>query len=71
MTVERAALDVIALVERGIGLSAFTRPEPIERVVRDLSTYLRQPFPDAALDDAAAYLVRRGAPWSLAAEFGG
>jgi alkylation response protein AidB-like acyl-CoA dehydrogenase len=63
LAVERSALEVIALAERGLGLSAFTRPSPVERVVRDLSTYLRQPFPDGALEDAAAYLLARdGAP---------
>ena len=71
LAVERAALEVIQLVERGIGLSAFTRPNPIERVVRDLSTYLRQPFPDGALEDAAAFITgREGAPsWSVSADF--
>lgn len=63
LAVERSALEVIALVERGLGLSAFTRPSPVERVVRDLSTYLRQPFPDGALEGAASYLLERdGAP---------
>jgi alkylation response protein AidB-like acyl-CoA dehydrogenase len=63
LAVERSALEVIALVERGLGLSAFTRPSPVERVVRDLSTYLRQPFPDGALEGAASYLMERdGAP---------
>jgi alkylation response protein AidB-like acyl-CoA dehydrogenase len=63
LAVERSALEVIALAERALGLSAFTRPSPVERVVRDLSTYLRQPFPDGALEGAAAYLLERdGAP---------
>jgi alkylation response protein AidB-like acyl-CoA dehydrogenase len=62
LAVERSALEVIALAERGLGLSAFTRPSPVERVVRDLSTYLRQPFPDGALEGAAAYLLERDGP---------
>ena len=68
LAVERSALEVIALAERGLGLAAFTRPNPVERIVRDLSTYLRQPFPDAALEDAAAYLTDQAEPpaWSLA-----
>ena len=70
LAVERAALEVIALAERAVGLGAFTRPDPIERVVRDLSTYLRQPFPDAAAEDAAGYLTAHppAPPWSVAAE---
>lgn len=55
---ERSALALIERIERGVGLSTMLRPNPIERIVRDLQTYLRQPFPDAALDAAAV--------WSLA-----
>ncbi len=70
LAVERAALEVIGLAERGLGLSALTRPSPVERVARDLSTYLRQPFPDGALEDAAAYVVacEAGPPWSIGRE---
>ena len=70
LAVERSAREAIALVESGVGLAAFTRPDPIERVVRDLSTYLRQPFPDAAAEHAAEHLARvRGAPpWSILAD---
>lgn len=53
MITERAALDVIENVQRGLGLSGFMRPNPIERICRDLSTYLRQPVPDLAMSDAA------------------
>jgi hypothetical protein len=35
--------------------------EPIERVVRDLTTYIRQPFPDAVLDEVADYVLRHDA----------
>jgi len=35
------------------------RPHPIERVSRDLATYLRQPAPDRALTAAAAYVLDR------------
>ena len=71
LAVEKAALEVMGLVERGLGLSAFTRPNPVERVMRDLSTYLRQPFPDGALDEAAAYAGQDegGPPWSAARSF--
>ncbi|MFT8243475.1 acyl-CoA dehydrogenase family protein [Roseomonas sp. BN140053] len=53
--VERAALDVLELVQRSVGLPAFLSPNPIERMARDLATYLRQPFPDGALCSAAAF----------------
>jgi alkylation response protein AidB-like acyl-CoA dehydrogenase len=53
MVVERSALDVMEMVQRGVGLSSFIRPNPIERIARDLATYLRQPVPDRAMSDAA------------------
>ena len=55
--VERAALDLLALVQRSVGLQAFLRPNPIERIARDLATYLRQPGPDRALTNAAAWVL--------------
>ena len=45
------------LVQRGIGLTGFIRPHPVERISRDLSTYLRQPVPDQAMSDAAGALL--------------
>lgn len=56
--VEAACLEALTLVSRSVGLSAFMRPEPVERISRDLATYLRQPAPDAALTNAAAYFLR-------------
>jgi alkylation response protein AidB-like acyl-CoA dehydrogenase len=53
MTVERSALTVMETVQRGIGLRAFVRPNQVERICRDLSTYLRQPAPDLAMSNAA------------------
>lgn len=53
MVTERAALDVMECVQRGTGLAGFMRPDPIERICRDLATYLRQPVPDLAMSDAA------------------
>ncbi|MCW6509425.1 acyl-CoA dehydrogenase [Hyphomicrobiales bacterium BP6-180914] len=57
MVTERAALDVLEAVHRGIGLAAFVRPHPVERIARDLSTYLRQPVPDLAMADAARAIL--------------
>jgi len=57
MVTERCALDVMEIVQRGVGLTSFMRPHPIERISRDLATYLRQPVPDLAMSDGAkAYL---------------
>jgi alkylation response protein AidB-like acyl-CoA dehydrogenase len=64
--VERAALDVLELAQRSVGLGAFLRPNPLERLCRDLATYLRQPAPDRALGVAAAdILAAEAAPGDL------
>jgi alkylation response protein AidB-like acyl-CoA dehydrogenase len=60
--VERAGLDVLELVHRSVGLAGFLRTHPIERLSRDLATYLRQPAPDRALTTAAGYVLGRDTP---------
>ncbi|MBH0237998.1 acyl-CoA dehydrogenase family protein [Methylobrevis albus] len=60
--VERCGLDVLEHVQRSIGLAAFMRTHPVERLCRDLATYLRQPAPDRALGEAAAYGLGAGLP---------
>lgn len=60
LAVESACLDALRLVQRSLGLSAFVRPNPVERLARDLGTYLRQPAPDAVLLEAAAHGLARG-----------
>ena len=62
LAVERAALDLMELVHRSVGLQGFMRPHPIERISRDLATYLRQPGPDRALTSAADWALRQEAP---------
>jgi alkylation response protein AidB-like acyl-CoA dehydrogenase len=47
--VETEALSVLELAERSVGAGGFIAPHPLERLVRDLRTYLRQPNPDGAL----------------------
>jgi hypothetical protein len=44
-------------VQRSLGLSAFGQGNPVERVCRDLATYLRQPAPDQTLTEAASWFV--------------
>ncbi len=58
IAVETACLDTMRLVQRSLGLSAFRRGNPVERICRDLGTYLRQPAPDDVLTEAAAYFAR-------------
>jgi len=58
IAIETASLEAITLVERSLGLAAFLHPDPIERMRRDLATYLRQPAPDDVLTEAAAHILR-------------
>ncbi|MEH3116246.1 MAG: acyl-CoA/acyl-ACP dehydrogenase [Methylorubrum populi] len=60
--VEGAGLDVIALAQRSIGLAGFLETHPLERQMRDLATYLRQPAPDAALTGMAAHVLAAAEP---------
>ena len=58
--VESACLDAVRLVHRSLGLSAFMLGGPVERIARDLAAYLRQPAPDEALAEAAAFYLQQG-----------
>ncbi len=57
IAVETACLDAMRLAQRSLGLAAFRRGTPVERICRDLATYLRQPAPDEVLAEAAAHFV--------------
>jgi alkylation response protein AidB-like acyl-CoA dehydrogenase len=51
--IERAALDVIEVANSAMGSQLLMPSSPIERRLRDLATYLRQPSADEALIAAA------------------
>lgn len=57
IAVETACLDAMRLVQRSLGLSAYRQGNPVERICRDLSTYLRQPAPDEVLTEAADWFA--------------
>ena len=57
IAVESACLDTMRLVQRSIGLSSFRQGTAIERICRDLATYLRQPAPDDVLTDGARWFA--------------
>ncbi len=59
---EQAGMAVIALAQRGLGLQGFLQTNPVERVMRDLATYLRQPAPDETLTEAARWFTGRELP---------
>jgi alkylation response protein AidB-like acyl-CoA dehydrogenase len=57
VVIERAALSVLEDAERAVGAAGMIAPHPLERLVRDLRTYLRQPNPDHALAAVGKALV--------------
>ncbi len=61
--VEAACVEALALAQRSLGLQAFLRGATVERMGRDLATYLRQPAPDDALHEAAGHFAAAGAVW--------
>jgi alkylation response protein AidB-like acyl-CoA dehydrogenase len=62
LVVESACLDALRLTHRSLGLSAFLAGGEVERLARDLATFLRQPAPDETLDKAAAFFLETGLP---------
>lgn len=57
--IETNALLVMRLAERSVGARGLIRPEIFERLHRDLTHYLRQPAPDAVLENAGAHVLAR------------
>ncbi len=57
LAVDRAAREVMDLVRRSLGVAAAMRDNPVERVCRDLTTYLCQPAADMVLTEAAARML--------------
>ena len=57
--VENAAVLVLDLAEKSVGAAGMIAPHPLERLVRDLRTYLRQPNPDGAADILGKSVVER------------
>nr|WP_319423650.1 acyl-CoA dehydrogenase family protein [Pleurocapsa sp. FMAR1] len=55
--IEQICVDTIQLSQRSIGTLGLLPPEPMERLIRDLSLYLRQPAFDAALTDVGKYVL--------------
>jgi alkylation response protein AidB-like acyl-CoA dehydrogenase len=60
--VEAAAFDAIQLAQRSLGLAALVDTNPVELLMRDLATYLRQPALDEAVMEAAAHFTMHALP---------
>ncbi|NML66193.1 acyl-CoA dehydrogenase [Hymenobacter sp. RP-2-7] len=59
---EEICLTTLRLAERCVGARGLLQPEPFERLHRDLTHYLRQPAPDAALADAGRFALASDKP---------
>lgn len=55
--IEQICTDVMTLCQKCVGARGLNKPYHFERIIRDLSTYLRQPAPDAVLADAGGYVL--------------
>jgi alkylation response protein AidB-like acyl-CoA dehydrogenase len=53
--IEEICMDVIQLCQRSVGTRGLLPPYPMERIIRDLSLYLRQPGFDASLQSVGKY----------------
>lgn len=62
--IEQICMDVMQLCERCVGTRGLLPPKPIERIIRDLTLYLRQPAFDAALGNIGQYALSQSAPAS-------
>ncbi len=62
LAIETACLDAMRLMQRSLGLAGFLQNNPVEMLLRDLATYLRQPAPDETLTEAASWFMTRGVP---------
>jgi alkylation response protein AidB-like acyl-CoA dehydrogenase len=57
-TIERIGMEVIEHAVRSSGARALLRPNSLERLVRDLTMYLRQPVPDFVLVHAGRFTLK-------------
>lgn len=70
IAVEDNLLRVIGHVQRSVGLGAFSRTCAIERISRDLATYLRQPAPDALREAVGSAACEQALPGLTGASYG-
>lgn len=60
--IEQICTDVISLCQKCVGARGLNKPYHFERIIRDLSTYLRQPAPDAVLADVGSFVLNSNVP---------
>lgn len=57
--IEDICLKSMQLAERSVGSRGLMRPHALERIHRDLTTYLRQPAPDATITAIGEYVLNQ------------
>lgn len=60
--IEQICMDVMQLCQRSVGTRGLLPPHPMERIIRDLTLYLRQPVFDAALATVGQYALSQTTP---------
>ncbi len=60
--IEQICIDMMQLAERCIGTRGLLPPHPMERIIRDLTLYLRQPAFDIALTGVGEHVLVQTAP---------
>ncbi|HEY9887364.1 MAG TPA: acyl-CoA dehydrogenase family protein [Candidatus Obscuribacterales bacterium] len=67
--IEQICMEVMQLCQRSVGTRGLLPPHALERVLRDLTLYLRQPVYDAAIAGVGAYALAQTTPadslWQL------
>jgi alkylation response protein AidB-like acyl-CoA dehydrogenase len=62
--IEQICMDVIQLCERSVGTRGLMPPHSMDRIIRDLTLYLRQPGFDATLQSTGSFALSHSNPIS-------
>ncbi len=62
--IEQICIDMMQLTERCVGTRGLLPPHPMERIIRDLTLYLRQPAFDISLTSVGKYVLEQTEPAS-------
>lgn len=56
--IEKICVQIMDLCKKSVGARGLNKPFHFERIIRDLTIYLCQPAPDAALADVGRYVLK-------------
>jgi alkylation response protein AidB-like acyl-CoA dehydrogenase len=56
--IDEICTEIMNLCQKCVGARGLNTPYHFERIIRDLSTYLRQPAPDAVLADIGGFMLQ-------------